>query len=384
MGTALYGASSEESEETLSWEELDDLLADFDALLGSAGETSSAAADVSPFEWDMTVELGGGYESNPLLSTSDQPLGSGYQRTAFDGMLTGNLASGFLTGFAYYDRRQFLESGIDPEQIALVHLGWERPTSIATFGLESSYLFAEQVYDASTGTASTLNSGLFRQQVPAVAVSAERAWGEWNLRLEVPFAWSIFERAEDDYWEGGTRLELERRWNIWNRVGFFVEVQRLQYDSGLERDPRGFPLASQTVLALRELRVGADWRWSSDLRRRWELRAESWVEWKRDGDGDYYDRNRYYGRIEAHWRMGEWHLESGVTAFYLDYAARQLNTVNQRPQWQFKYGVDVRLERSFREHWMIVTRLFANRLESNRDALNYNNEGIEAFLSRRF
>lgn len=360
---------------------MDQLLSDLDGLLAP-----EAVADESTLAWDVTAELGGGYESNPLLSANRRFAGSAYQRVAFDSLVNWSPTVGALTGFAFYERRQFLAESFDPEQVALASLSWEQPFGNYRWGARAGYLFAEQAYDASISTSAStpVTSGLLRQQVPSFALTLQRPIGSWSVEWEIPFERSIFDRSTDDYWRTGLRMSLERRWGLWNRLDFFIEARRSQYLSGLERDPRGFPSSEKRVLALRQLRLGGEFRWTSNLRRKWELRGESWFEIEHDGEGDYYDRRRVYARFETHWRPGKWHLEWGASAYYLDYLARRINPVDEPTQWQFRYGVDFQVDRPIVGGWDLVLRTFATTLESNRSSLAYRNQGAEIYLSKSF
>lgn len=261
--------------------------------------------------WDKSVTLRGaiGYKDNVLLSKS-APQGSAFWLSGLDfTLIRASLEGGpkvtfFVSG---EDRRYFSVPDVEKEQLLLAQAKISQTFfENWTVGLVGQYLYADQVFDATSA-----------EQIPAIlpvksqniqfAPSIARDL-PWDTTLELNFTpeRQIFQEPLDSYWEMGPQLLFTKKYGNRSEATLSYTYDDRQYDTRHPLTLQFSPLTN-SVLRFQQHEFEASVNHSWDRARHWRTRTKMLFELSQDNGVGFYDFSRYrltqrFGYYAKTWR----------------------------------------------------------------------------------
>ena len=297
------------SQDDLSDEELDALLADEDAL--------NAWLEAEFSGWDFTAfgRLGWGRSNNVLLATVN-PQSGNYLRTDFE-MFLAHLPDEngeFYTYLMITDLRYSGVEDADKEQLFLSNTEWKRYLGDRLSGtLKAQYVYFDQILDLSLTERQETRQ---RVQYHGYGVGAESEYkANGNNDLSLGFLVLREEYAEvlGQNWMGRLELEWERPIWLGAELSAKLREEKRDYDDRSQRDKFGRPIEGDRLKMKRSsatIEVSRDWGKSNAVNTAFEVRFLK----NRDNGSGYYDFDQWSVdvSIDGDWRGIEARVAVGV------------------------------------------------------------------------
>jgi len=328
--------------------------------------------------WTTTVTLrsSGGWRDNALLSgtnAQDTPF-AGYGFEAF--LLRMPLDAHRWTLFVGGEERRYLktvDSGLTGQPVEgdawLSTYGEYRYQSPSGWspGLVGQYLYANQVFDAST-----LADGLgsVRTKVHSLTAHPSVRWTRGRgFRWEIGHQWQRqnFNPPLDGFWQTGPRSVIA--WDYAENSAFeaTVRYESRPYDSRPAANLLGVP-EPDTIARFTQLNADLAWKhqWSAQPRLRSTVRLFQMV--NRDQAVGFYDFNRWGVAGTLRWEVSRWGTQCGARWSQWDY---QRQFISPAPEDLFKYRhtqdveTNARLYRKLGRHATVFAEYLFERQNSN-------------------
>ncbi len=312
----------------------------------------------APAIWSTSGSLraGGGYRDNIQLS-SLRPLAAGFVTFGGDVTLHRVPTDGTgLTLFASGDYTAFVdEPHADPEALALLQADLQRELGRPwTAGLQTRYVFLDQVFDVSA-TEADLATVTARGHLVSAAPSLARELGAgWTATASVEGAGQWFAAPLDDYYELTPALTLTR---VLGRGGEWSGSYRHDRRGYAERPPLagdGSTLPGRLAFASHEVDLRARVYW--DAARHWSSRFRLGLLVNEDNGGGYFDHTRYAASVQVRWRAAGWSVLAELRGLRYQYATRRVGGPETARRRKEDWGLRLRLERELSRHWMLFAQ----------------------------
>jgi hypothetical protein len=339
----------------------------FSSLLSAARAEDEIDVPSLSF-WDKTLDVRGalGYKDNVLLSKSDRQ-GSAFWLSGLDvTLLRASLDdSPTLTFFVSgEDRRYFSSESVDKEQLLLSQARLSKNINDnLTFGLLGQYVYADQVFDASSTEAVPEILPVKSQNIQA-AVSISRDL-PWNSKLEASFTGErqIFQDPLDSYWEAGPTLTWSKRYENHSDASLSYAFDYRDYDTR-NAITLAFELVPGSALAFdqHKLEFALDHSW--DAARHWRNRTKFLFEINQDNSTGFYDYNRYRFAERFGYFATNWQATIEGKLLHYDYARQPVfGTSDIRSTWE--YVLAFHAERTVWKKLKIFVEGEVDRADSN-------------------
>ncbi|WP_372846474.1 hypothetical protein [Pontiella sp.] len=324
------------------------------AFLGLvAGVAPAQETNRSPIAiWETEALVSGsmGYRSN-VLRSSIAAESSAFFTTSFDASVLRFSESGSLVLLYLFgeDTRYLDAPSVNYEQFISGTLQLVQPVGDGKeAGLEANYLYQHQIFDAS---ADEVN----RERVLVLGHGAylrpywKQAMGQWEAQAEAGLARQEFERTLDDYWETEAELRLTRNYGHRSEVSVGYLPLYRRYDTRQQFDADGFVLPG-TELNYLQHDVEGEWRHYWDAARSWRSLTKMSFMANRDNGSGYFDYDRVYLREQLRWKNDRWEVKGSARAGWYDYRKQRIDGAHRYRSYA---TVDFRVERRFREDWLV-------------------------------
>lgn len=318
------------------------------------------------------LRFGGGYNDNVLRSRFvDQA--SPLSFAEFEAVVVRLPRNGFdfnvfLTG---QDIRYFGPGDSDKDQsfIATTSLSQEIGKDWVV-GLESQYVYLDQVFDVS---ASLLDLGNIKSQLHQGAVTPTvrrklpaRSWLELDLQLSR----SEFLAPVEDEWEGGPTLTYGLDFGRRSDWGFSYGILRRVGDDFNAFDLTGGPITGTTIVRKQhefEFRFRHYW----DEALRWRSSTKLEAQANRHNGSTFFDYDRFQISQELRYRDEKWEISSKASFKFYNYVSRTVSPANPEKRKRNRLNVESSLKRRIGKHWILFARHELEFANSNRVSDDY-------------
>jgi len=323
--------------------------------------------------WDVSVtfESGGGYNSNPSLTSIDdarQP--SSFFEYGGDVLFVrvptgGNTLSILLGGS---DRRYFGTDDVLPQQSVFTQFSFlhESP-SWWNAGANVTWVHINEIVDLSSlDNGLLVGTGQLQGQTVIVRPNFSARLGtNWLATFEVPLGRQGFSEPADGYFEVGPQAFLTRKLPHESTVSVGYSWTWRPYDESPQINPNGEILLDGGVERLQYNAVNFRWQQNWDSEKRWRTALTSSYTMARDSGGGYYEYNSPRVSGQFSYRGDRWEAAVDVGAIWYNYTQRTAGTAETSLRERQEYSVGFRFKRQITEHVSGVLGFTWESSESN-------------------
>jgi hypothetical protein len=338
--------------------------------------------------WDSFFEVrsGPGYKDNALLAHQGAE-GSALVASGLEWTL--NRVTRAPRRFNFYlaldDIRYFNVQEMDKEQTALALATWDVTLSPRwQAGLELRYFYLNQVMDASLTEAEL---GTLRVRGHALAgrpsLRLNLAGGNW-LQIEFELARQFFDRPLDDYWDGGPKLTLGRRYGHQSEVSVGLGARERSYDlrRTLDRDGAGGSDARDLEFLAQE--ASAVWRHHWDSRRHWRTTTKAGLKRSTDNGSGYFDYTTCSVSEQVRYRGSTVEISGLGSVRYYDYPVQRVGGGNTALKHKTLLVLNLRAEKPMKKRWRLYAEFEHERSISNELVDDYQANTVTSGVSYEF
>lgn len=351
-------------------------------FVGPAGTLSLAGAEklelppgLSLWHESVNLRTGFGYKDNVTLSSS-APAGSAFEAAGLEVMVFrlpwNNWQFSFFANGAdtrYFDR----SAGVDAEQDVassaqltwLAGRGWQ---SLSTL----QYAYLNQVLDVST-TAQAAERVQIRGHSLTGQQGVRKDFGKIWAELSFGVTRNFFQLPLDNYWQGGPRLTLGRRFGQNSELSLSYQAQRLQFDTREQTQLDG-TLIPGAPLEFALHTVDLSWLCHWGDQRRWTSTTRLNAQVNRDNGPGFYDYQQYRATEQLRYRVQRWEVSAQASVAQLDFDQRNVSATDlatrHRSSILFRARGEMRLTKSWKvyasyDHEQSLANRSADRYEAN-------------------
>lgn len=302
--------------------------------------------------WDVSVsfESGGGYNSNPSLTSIDdarQP--SSFFEYGGDVLFVrvptdGNTISVLLGGS---DRRYFGTEDVLPQQSVFTQFSYlhESP-SWWNAGANVTWVHINEIVDLSSlDNGLLVGTGQLQGQTVLVRPNFSARLGtQWLATMDLLLGRQGFSEPADGYYEVGPQALLTRKLPQDSALSVGYAWTWRPYDESPQINPNGEILLDGGVERLQYNAVNLRWRQNWDPEKRWRTALTSAYTVVRDTGGGYYDYNspRIGGQVS--YRADRWEVSLDAGAIWYNYTQRTTGAAETSLRARQEYSAALRFK----------------------------------------
>jgi len=236
-------------------------------------------------------------------------------------------------------------------------------------GLESQYIYQDQVVDASTTETNqtVLAQGNSFTARPTIRRDfSKNTWLELGLGINRQY----FKAPLDDYWEGGPKLTLGHEYGNRSEWALSYDLSRRAYDNREQLTKDGIPIAQSSLEFDRhefDLAVRNNW----DRKRQWRTTTKLGVELNEDNGSGYFDYKRYYVAQQLRFQTSKWELQGRIKFSYYDYTIQTVSNTNTALRNRTDVILNLRGDRQLTKAIKLYGAFEHERVISNRSIDQY-------------
>lgn len=324
-------------------------------LIGAAGLMSllvsvSAQDDQPVVEWDFESEVAfsGGYKEN-ILQSSIADESSGFFRTSADlsAMRFAETGSYLLFYLFGEDTRYFDAPSVNYEQfISLVANGASPMGDDDMIGLDTTYLYIRQIYDASETQAIQRRLLVLGHSLTLQPYWEHEYGDKWGHSFDFRVFRQIYEVELDDYLEMEGLLQLIRTYGHRSEWSIGYGYMQRHYDTREQFDEDGLIVPGTDLMYVQNKLFG-EWRHYFDEDRNWRSLTKFSGMMNRDNGSGYFDYDRMLLRQQLRWDNDVWELSGNARFGWYFY---KLQTVGEDKRERTYASIDLRVARKFGDH----------------------------------
>lgn len=310
-------------------------------------------------QWEpvFTLRGGGGYKDNIFLSPT-QPQGSAFVSGGGDVMVLRLSPAGpQFSFFASTDVNHFLEpSHTESAAFALAKL--EQDFNETWKGsLAAEYLYQDQFVDVAfldPGTNITVRAAAIRSHTitlrPGIEVELPR---RLSLALETPVTRSYYDEPLDDYWRGGFKLTLARRYGYNSQLSISYEPAWRFYDNDPALTSTGTPIPG-THRERFQQEAQFTWRHFWDEAKHWRTTTKLGGQLVEENAGGFADQSQLAASAQVRYRAGPWEITAEGRVRRYDYRVQPFSATDPRTRERTEWTAGLSLERELTKHLRIL------------------------------